>query len=175
MVKHGVIAAFVLMLVLVGRYEIADAEENDARSIIAALSYNFAKYADWPEPALNKEAIEFCYFSDNLKNSFDALKQKTIDGKPVKIRQLPAIEQSDLCHLVFVDKSERELIQRLFVHLEARPVLTVSDIAGFVDEGGMIEIVKTNNKFRFKVNMQQMNKARLKMSSQVLKLALDIK
>lgn len=174
MVKHGIIAVIVLMI-LVCRYEIAAAEESDARSVIAALSYNFAKYADWPEPALKKKTIEFCYFSDNLKNSFDALKQKKIDNKAVRIRQLSAVEQSDLCHLVFVDKSERELIQRMFVHLEAQPVLTVSDIAGFVDEGGMIEIVKTNNKFRFKVNMQQMKKAQLKMSSQVLKLALDIK
>jgi len=165
----------VVVLLVSSQLAIALAEKPDARSLIAALSYNFAKYASWPENMVAKDTIELCYFSTGLKNSFETLQQKSIYDKPVSVRQLSSIEQSNACHLVFVDSSERALIQRLFIHLADSPVLTVSDIAGFMDEGGMIEIIKVNNKFRFKVNTKQLDKARLKMSSQVLKLAVDVK
>jgi len=166
---------YLVMLVFSSQFVTAFADKSDAQSLIAALNYNFAKYASWPEQVLTKDTIELCYFSERFKTSFDGLKQKLIYDKSVTVRQLSSIEQSNLCHLVFVDNDERELIQRLFVHLENRPVLTVSDIAGFIDQGGMIEIVKVGNKFRFKVNVQQLDKAQLKMSSQVLKLAVDVK
>lgn len=174
MMRVTIYSIFAFLLVS-SQLAIAWAEKTDSRSLIAALSYNFAKYASWPEHVVTSETVEICYFSTRLKKSFDALQEKPIYDKPVSVRQLSRIEQSDACHLVFVDNSERDMIQRLFVHLADRPVLTVSDIAGFIDEGGMIEIVKFNNKFRFKVNMKQLEKARLKMSSQVLKLAVDVK
>lgn len=172
---RGAVLVLLIVLLMPGQLATTLAEKTDPHSLIAALSYNFAKYASWPEHVAGSDTVELCYFSKRLKNSFDALKEKPIYDKPVSAKLLTKIEQSDACHLVFVKNGERHLVQRLFVHLADRPVLTVSDIAGFIDEGGMIEIVKVKNNFRFKVNMKQLDKAQLKMSSQVLKLAVDVK
>ena len=152
----------------------AVADPPDSRSLIAALNYNFAKYADWPGEE-HAESIRLCYFTDSFKNSFTELHDKAIFDKPVSTRQINDIEQTSRCHLVYIDRSERDILQRLFVYLRDKPVLTVSDIAGFIDDGGMIEIVEVNNKFRFKVNMSRMESSNLKMSSQVLKLAVEVK
>lgn len=150
------------------------ADPPDSQSLIAALNYNFAKYADWPGEE-HAESIELCYFTESLKSSFGELHNKAIFDKPVNTLQIRDVEQTSRCHLVYIDRSERDILQRLFVYLRDKPVLTVSDITGFVDDGGMIEIVRVNNKFRFKVNMSRMDSSNLKMSSQVLKLAIEVK
>lgn len=168
---------FILLLALLSpsaRTAIALADPPDSRSLIAALNFNFAKYADWPGEE-HAESIDLCYFTDAFKNSFSELHDKAIFDKPVSTRQIRDVEQTSRCHLVYIDRSERDILQRLFVYLRDKPVLTVSDVAGFVDDGGMIEIVRVNNKFRFKVNMSRMESSNLKMSSQVLKLAVEVK
>ncbi|MCX4190870.1 YfiR family protein [Methylophaga sp. OBS1] len=153
---------------------IAVAQQPDSRSVIAALNYNFAKYADWPDEE-HAESIRLCYFTHTFKNSFTELHDKAIFNKPISTHQINDVEQTDQCHLVYIDRNERDITQRLFVYLADKPVLTVSDISGFIDDGGMIEIVREDNKFRFKVNMSRMELANLKMSSQVLKLAVEVK
>lgn len=172
-----VITVLSVMLLMVGFGQsavVAVAEPPDSRSLIAALNYNFAKYADWPGED-DKQSIDLCFFTDRFKQSFAGLQDKAIFNKPVKAKQLSQIEQAQDCHLVYIDRSERSLLRRLFVFLQDKPVLTVSDISGFTDEGGMIEIFRVENKFRFKVNRSQLESARLKMSSQVLKLAVEVK
>jgi len=164
----------ILMLSHSAQTAVAVADPPDPRSLIAALNYNFAKYADWPGEA-HAESIDLCYFTDSFKNSFTELHDKAIFDKPVSTRQINDVEQTGRCHLVYIDRSERRILQRLFVYLRDKPVLTVSDIAGFVDDGGMIEIIQRDNKFRFKVNMSKMQSSNLKMSSQVLKLAVEVK
>lgn len=163
-----------LLLSYTSQGVVAVADPSDSRSLIAALNYNFAKYADWPGED-HADSIQLCYFTDSFKNSFAALRDKTIFDKLVRVRQLSKIEETRDCHLVYIDRSERKLLKRLFVFLQDRPVLTVSDITGFADDGGMIEIFQANNKFRFKVNLTQIQASHLKLSSQVLKLAVEVK
>lgn len=152
----------------------AVAEPPESKALIAALSFNFAKYATWPELE-NKTAIDLCYFSGSVSESFSRLRGKVLFDKPVQARQLRDIEESSDCQLLFIDSSERPLLQRLFVHLRHKPVLTVSDISGFLDEGGMVEILRVDNKLRFKVNLTRVQRANLNLSSQVLKLAVEVK
>lgn len=170
----SIIYLFILLLSYNSQTAVAIADPADSRSLIAALNYNFAKYADWPEEHMS-DSVQLCFFTDSFKSSFSALEDKAIFDKSVTIRHLDGVEETRDCHLVYIDRSERELLQRLFVFVRDKPILTVSDITGFAEDGGMIEIFRVNNKFRFKVNLQQIHKSRLKMSSQVLKLAVEVK
>jgi hypothetical protein len=153
---------------------VAVAQQPESKALIAALNFNFAKYANWPELE-SKSAIELCYFSNSVSQSFKSLNDKVLFEKPVRVRQLRDIEEASNCQLLYIDSSERGLLQRLFVHLNHKPVLTVSDISGFLDEGGMVEILRVDNKLRFKINLTKMQRADLNLSSQVLKLAVEVK
>jgi hypothetical protein len=163
-----------LLLLLLSTAVIAVAQTPESKALVAALNFNFAKYASWPDIE-SKPAIELCYFNDSVRQSFGGLSKKQLFNKPVNVRQLRDIEEASQCQLLFIDSTERSLLQRLFVHLRNKPVLTVSDISGFTDEGGMIEILRVENKLRFKVNLTQMQRADLVLSSQVLKLAVEVK
>ncbi|TAK03147.1 MAG: YfiR family protein [Candidatus Manganitrophaceae bacterium] len=55
--------------------------------------------------------------------------------------------------------------------MEHAPVLTVSDIGQFAKEGGMVQLLTEQNRVRFAINVAVIERAGLKPSSQLLKLA----
>ncbi|MEO8411703.1 MAG: YfiR family protein, partial [Propionivibrio sp.] len=54
------------------------------------------------------------------------------------------------------------------------PVLTISDMEGFIDEGGGIGLVYDDNRLQFEVNRQTLAQAQLTASSNLLKLARNL-
>jgi YfiR/HmsC-like len=175
MQRHGELAVrHVLLLVLLSLSTVTLAQNTASNPLKAMLNYNFAKYAQWPSSRTQMD-VQLCHFNEAYKPDFERLIGKRIGDGVVSVKQLSAVNEADDCHLVYIDKSNRDLLQRMFLHLVDKPVLTVSDISGFVDAGGMIEIVMVDSKLRFKVNLVQLKKVGLGLSSQVLKLAVELK
>ncbi|QDE32988.1 YfiR family protein [Shewanella polaris] len=149
---------------------------QDAFELKAALTYNFAKFTQWPESRLNEtSAWEICYFGNQYHDSFMGLSNKKLATQPVTVIQLSDISKIEQCDVVFIDANSRGLTHRLLLAVENKAILTVSDISGFEMQGGMIEIVEQDKRLYFKVNMQVLEASGLKISSQVLKLALEVK
>jgi hypothetical protein len=149
------------------------AQGSDIYSLKAALNYNFAKFTKWPGP--QRSRIYFCYLSEPFSPSFESLEGRKVTDRAISTILIKALPELDRCDLVFVDKANRSLLQRLFIQVDGKPILTVSDIAGFHSEGGMIEIVTIDNKFRFLINLRALEKSKISLSSQLLKLAVDVK
>ncbi|WP_236590916.1 YfiR family protein [Neptunomonas japonica] len=150
------------------------APSADVYPLKAALVYNFAKFTVWPESVV-KKTVDICYFNELYTSSMERLSGKKISQYFVSIKQIENIDDVDQCHLVYIDKSKREILNRLFIKVKDKPILTVSDISGFYDEGGMIEIKVTDNRLRFLINLAPVNKSNIVLSSQMLKLAVEVK
>ncbi|MFT7388118.1 MAG: hypothetical protein ACI8VC_001362 [Candidatus Endobugula sp.] len=149
-------------------------QANKTEIVKAALSYNFAKYTQWPE-AQQRNEVTFCYFNSAYINGFERLAAKTLNEKKIVVRQVDSVNVTAGCQLIYIDSKDRNKLQRLFLYLKNKPILTVSDMAGFVTDGGMIEIINQDNKLRFKVNLEQLERQGLTISSEVLKLAVQVK
>ena len=63
----------------------------------------------------------------------------------------------------------------LFKALEGHSVLTVSDMEGFAQQGGVINLVIRNQRLGFEINEDAAQRANLKISSKLLKLAKVVK
>lgn len=148
---------------------------KDLPTLKAALSHNFAKFTQWPVDAQPEDSWKICYFGEEYTAGFKALSSKKLKGMPIQIDQLRNVEQAINCHSVFIGSKNRRLLQRLFITLQHSPTLTISDIPGFIDQGGMIELVSSEQRLKFKVNQVELKRAKLSISSQVLKLALEVK
>lgn len=153
---------------------LAYSEGNEASLVKAALTYNFAKYTQWPEEKQRVE-VALCYFSSVNQASFEVLADKRISDKRIIVKRVGDINDTADCHLIYIDNEKRDKLQRLFIHLNKKSVLTVSDMPGFIQGGGMIEIVNQDGKLRFKINLTQLEKNGIALSSQVLKLATHVK
>jgi hypothetical protein len=93
----------------------------------------------------------------------------------VALKQITDIKDLDQCQIVFINSSEKARLPELLEKLKASRALTVSEIDGFAQEGGIINFVSEHNKVRFEINPDAARRLGLNISSELLKLAKVVK
>jgi hypothetical protein len=143
----------------------------------AAFIYNFSKFIEWPTQALPKEGEPFVIgllgrnpFHDHLKN----LQKECVQGHSIAVRSYETIEEVKGCHILFISQSEEKRINAIVKTLSGTQILTVSDMDGFLKNGGMICFRMNDQKVQFTINRSAMLSAGLKPSSELLKLAKEL-
>lgn len=140
----------------------------------SAFLYNFAKFVDWPASAPNADgSFTFCVMgSDPLFPVLaQTLRGKTLNGRTLLARRIETASNARQCSVVFIGGSESKDLARIPVSELGAGVLTVGDLDHFVDSGGMIQLIKDDNRFRFAINVEAVNRSGLRMSSKLLQLA----
>ncbi|MDH5541857.1 MAG: YfiR family protein [Nitrospinota bacterium] len=143
--------------------------------------YNFAKFVDWPEQAFSSEAspVNVCVLGeDPFGNEMDLLTKKSARGRGFDVLRFSKFkdkEELKSCHLLFISKSEESRIGSIIESLSGFGVLTISDVEGFMDSGGIIEFTMRENKVRFAVNLKASEQAGIRISAKLLKLAEAVK
>ena len=96
------------------------------------------------------------------------------------IAGFPAQREADTtslssCHLLFVGPVGTAELAHIVQLTGGTSVLTVGEMDWFVDAGGMIRLFVEGGKVRFEVNAGAAERAQLKVSSQLLKLARSVR
>jgi hypothetical protein len=145
----------------------------------AAYLYNFGKFVEWPVAAVQPsgDSFDICVLGeDPFGASLDrAVANETIAGKHVVARQIPLPQDAAHCQVLFISSSENKRLKQILVSLGAASVLTVSDLPGFTEHGGMVQFVMEDNKVRFEVNSTSAQRAGLTLSSELLKVATTVR
>lgn len=172
----GWIAALLLSLApLSGQ---ADPPSLPEYAIKAAYLYQFSSFIAWPPESVSDPATPFCICvlgSDPFGPLLDSLERKTVQGRGVMIRRMPQLQEPAGCHILFVSASEAMRMNGILETLGAQAVLTVGDIPGFAQAGGIIEFVHHQNNIRFTINLDSARRAGLKISSKLLSLATVVR
>lgn len=139
----------------------------------AAFLYNFAKFVKWPAEGGPGKTFVVAVLGED---PFGAVLDRTFSGKtllerPVEVRRLDDAEQIGDVQMLFVGASERARLPQVLKQLEGKSVLTVGELERFAERGGMISFRVRDEVVRFDVNLAQVERARLKMSSQLIRLA----
>ncbi|WP_343043857.1 YfiR family protein [Marichromatium bheemlicum] len=158
------------MLILHGAPVRAGVDEGE---LVAAYLYNFSKFIQWPTRA--ELPLRLCvYGRTEAAPALEALAGKRVQGRRVTVRRRIRGEALEGCHIVYVADSERPFLAPLLHSLAGRPVLTVSEIPEFVAAGGMVRFVRIERRLRFEINAASARAAGLGISSQLLRLAVDV-
>jgi hypothetical protein len=75
------------------------------------------------------------------------------------------------CQIAFIGWAERKQLASVLDVLAGSPVLTIADFESFARRGGMIQLIKEGNKFRFAINLGAANRHGFHISSKLLRLA----
>jgi hypothetical protein len=137
--------------------------------IKAAFIYNFVKYVDWPG---DKKTLTIGVLGRNpFGSALDALSGKTVNDRTLTVRRIANVQEARAVDVLFVSSSESEHVRQIIEALRSQPVLTVGEVGGFAQNGGVINFTNEGNKVRFEINPDAAERARLKISSQLLRLA----
>ena len=150
----------------------AGAASADEYEIKAAFIYNFTKFVRWPDADEGRPVILGILGKDPFGGAID----RAVSGKHVGTRRIHVVrvakpEDASRCDILFVSASEEPNLKRILQGLGTAPVLTIGDTDGFAERGGMINLVTEGNRVRFEINVEAMERAGLRASSQLLRLA----
>jgi len=145
----------------------------------AAYLYNFGRFVQWPNKATAHGGSPFtvCVLGqDPFGQALDAiLAGESIDGANAAAARITKPQEAVNCRILFISSSEDSQLKQILVALEGRSVLTVSDLPLFSQRGGMVQFVLDGKRVRFEVNLTPVEHAHLALSSQLLKVAVNLR
>ncbi len=140
--------------------------------IKAAFVFNFAKFVEWPAANNSGPFVIGIFGRDPFDGTLDStVEGKTVHGKPFAVRRYGTPAEVKACDLLFVSAAETKHLPEILRALAGRSVLVVGEGTEFIDAGGSIGLVVEADKVRFEINSAAAERAGLKISSQLLKLA----
>lgn len=133
----------------------------------AAYSFNFTKFITWPDNGDNTGNLYFCVSAEEDFFSFFA---ELVEGKRVGAKKRPIlpikIEQAQKCDLVFVSETPHQGYHQLY---QNAVLINASDEN--ICYGYIFAFYNEDNKIRFEVDMAQIQRLNIRVSSELLKLA----
>lgn len=148
-------------------------------AVKAAFVFNFARFAEWPPSAASAPrgpGFNLCTTGQDpaLARALDALGRRAVQNRPVRLLHQVRAEDLKLCHLLYVGADDAARLPALQAALAGQPVLTVSDLPGFARRGGMVGLLRVGDKLRFALNRDAAQAAGLKLSVNLLTLAVEV-
>jgi uncharacterized protein DUF4154 len=134
----------------------------------AVYLFNFAKFIEWPAEG-QSGPITICIagqnpFGDVLE---ETLRGEMVNGRPLAMRVIAVPEPG--CHVVFVPQGTSTA-----TYLRAAQgshTLTVGETPDFIRQGGIISFILESGKVRFQIDSKAAERAELRISSHLLRLA----
>jgi len=141
----------------------------------AAFLYNFSQFVVWPAGAFSgaqSQIVIGVVGDDPFGGSLEEIvRGQKANNHPLVVQRFRQIEEIRPCHILFVSRSEAGRLNQIVAISRNRNILTVSDIEGFAQHGGMIALVTENNRIRFKINLAAVKAENLTVSSKLLRVA----
>jgi hypothetical protein len=150
------------------------AQDVTEPALRAAFIYNIATFTKWPVDALPPATpTVMCVLGDEpiaaaLERS---VKGRLNAGHPIKVSRVTVAGGLSGCHLAYMSHISPVQAAQVIAGLREQPVLTLSDLEGFQDLGGMVRFNFDRGRIVFSVNVKAAKPARLDFSAKLLKLA----
>jgi len=148
----------------------------------AAFLYKFASFVVWPDSKASEPLCIGVVGDDPFGPALDdVVKGKSINGRAFEIRRFAPGQMPGKCQVLFISGPEKrgsekngpeqKKLRTVLDQVQGAPVLTVGDMPGFCENGGMIRLGLEDNRVRMEINTEAAEKAGLQLSSKLLSLA----
>jgi hypothetical protein len=179
MIKKRVTIAIQILLLLCiggGAGQLHGGESLPSREykLKAGLIYNLTQFVDYPDRQEGAEEVCFrigILGQDPFAEEIDILNGKIIQDQKIEVVRYKGVDEVAECRMLFISSSEKAMRTAILDALKEKKILTMSDMDGFSEAGGMIHFITVNNRIRFKVNLVRVRAAGLRLSAHFLKLA----
>jgi len=126
------------------------AQDVQEYEVKAAYLFNFARFTEWPAP--QEGPLQVCLAGrDPFGAALSALEGRPVQNRTVHVKRDVAVADIAGCNILFVADSEERRLPLIVRAASAHPVLTVSDIEAFTDNGGMIGLYLADQRVQFEL------------------------
>lgn len=155
--------AWLAVLLLAAAPGLAHGAEDTGVKLRVATA--IARFVEMPAP--RDGAMKWCVATRGQPSAAVlALQGQKVGSREVQLQLAGPFQD---CEVLYVDASVEDW--RPLLAACGAPVLTVSDIPGFIAAGGMVELVLESDAVRFDVNLGALRAQSIRLPSRVLSLA----
>lgn len=145
-------------------------------AVKAGFVFNFGKFTEWPAGALPAGQIQLCLVGQDPQTVVGTtIEGRTLQGRVMNVKRNPRAEELKACQIVYVTDPDERRQSEVLRAVRNQPVLTIGDVDGFAEMGGMIGLGATGGRVTFEINNEAAQAAALKFSSQLLRLATTVR
>jgi hypothetical protein len=156
-----------------------NSNDNSEYRVKLAFLYNFAQFVQWPAESFPNSVAPFTIcvvgqnpFEGEIEND---LRGRSVGGHPLELKTLNSQGDPRGCQIIFVRAAEMKSVARILALTQGASILTVGEAASFATRGGIINLIKDENRLKFEINIDAAAQTRLKISSKLLSLARIVK
>ncbi len=147
----------------------------DEYQLKAAFIAKFVKYVTWPAERLGADDAPLVIgvfgqdpFGDKLELAF---KSRKADERPIAVRRFQRLEELQGAHVLFVPARDAGRLGEILRSIPDTSLLLIGESDAFAARGGVINFYLDADKLRFEINTESAKRQKLRVSSDLLKLA----
>lgn len=149
------------------------------RRVKAAFVFKFTGYIEWPNEAFLQAdtpvTIAVAGDDELAAELAQAVAGRTAGGRPLLVKRLKGVESLADVHILFVGRAETARLPQWVKMARSKPVLIVTEAAGALNHGGMINFLVIRERVRFEISLEAAEKQGLKFSSRLLAVAQNVR
>lgn len=152
------------------------AEAYSADAVKAEFLYRFAGYVEWPsdQPRDAPFTIAVTAADGVLAQLQQLTPGRTIQNRPVEIRKVSAAADLQNVQILYVPSYAQQSARALVNAAIGRPILVVTDEAGGLVRGSIVNFVETDRHVRFEISLTAADHSNLKINSGLLSVAAHV-
>ncbi len=137
--------------------------------------YNFAKYIQWPaEKQSGDFVIGVLGKSPLVSNLENMAATKKVGSQDIRVVVFESIDQVSNCHMLFIPSGKSSELNGVRAKLQNSATLLITENEGLARKGSNINFIVVDGKLRFELNKDETERANLKVSGDLTKLAILI-
>lgn len=142
---------------------------DKADALLAKVVSSLVQYIRFPSHAKGQEVLICTVGVGNIGEKINELKLK-------KIKALSRPDDTELkkCDMVYISLSEQNQFSETLWKIRPYHALTISNIEGFADAGGGIELV-TEGRLSFRININAVKESKVSIGGDLLNIAEIVK
>jgi hypothetical protein len=167
---RGLSAALLLIVPLIAAGQALEHE------IKAAFVFKFLSFVEWPAQAFARPETPIAIGVLGADEVYSELQEivpgRVVQGRPVTVRRVREGESVSGLHVLYVGRGGGAALARLG---QPRHLLTITEWDGALDQGGIINFVRSEGRVRFEVALDTAERRGLHISSRMLAVAQNVR
>jgi len=147
--------------------------QEEEYNVKAACIYNFTKFIEWNPSGSDAFVIGVIGDSPIEQALSEIASIKTVQGKKISIVRFHKPDEITACQMLFISKENSFPLGEI-LSKASEGMVTIGEKPGFALRGTMFNLLIRENRLRFEANTTAIANAGVKVSSQLLKLAIIV-
>lgn len=184
--KSCSISLLVMMTALLtGVLTVSNARAQDSSRINrvkTAFVLNIARFVSWPEASYRSrnDSLKLCLYNSNpMDEAIESIHGVEVAGHPIEIHPIQNLTTNSPCHILLLAHDELDkYLTDTQLDLN-RPLLTIADLTDVNIPRNqrhdiLVSLIRNGPRIGFEINLGKSRQAGLRMSSELLKLAIIV-